>query len=238
MEDLTGKSALITGGSRGIGRALALKLASKGVNVAITGRNFKSLQETLSAIDKYDVDAAAIVADMKNKDDIKAAVDHTLETFGQIDILINNAGVMDHELFLDTTEEMFRELLETNVMGPYHMMQQVLPHMIEQKTGDIVNIASMSAVNSSEQTAAYSATKFALAGLTEGVMKEMRKHNIRTFTINPSAVLTDLIGETSLDPDTMIHAEDIADVIVSQLQLNRRVFVKTNQIWATNPQQK
>ncbi|UTH14152.1 SDR family NAD(P)-dependent oxidoreductase [Macrococcus equipercicus] len=238
MENLSGKSALITGGSRGIGRAVALKLASIGVNITITGRNYESLQETLAAADQYDVDAAAIVADMKNKDDIKAAVNHTIETFGHIDILINNAGVMDNALFLDTTEEMFRDLFETNVMGPYHMMQQVLPQMIERKTGDIVNIASMSAVNASEQTAAYSATKFALTGLTEGVMKEMRKHNIRTFTINPSAVLTDLIGEPSLERDTMIHAEDVADVIVSQLQLNRRVFVKTNQIWATNPQQK
>ncbi len=237
MENLAGKSALITGGSRGIGRAIALKLASQGVNIAITGRSEDSLQETLSQADAYDIAATTITADVRNVDDIKAAVDHTLETFGQIDIVINNAGVMNNALFLDTTEEMFRDSFETNVMGPYYVMQQVLPHMIERQTGDIVNIASMSAINSSEQTAAYSATKFALTGLTEGVMKEMRKYNIRTFTINPSAVLTELIGETSLNPDTMIHAEDIADVIVSQLQLNRRVFVKTNQIWATNPQQ-
>jgi len=235
MENLTNKVALVTGGSRGIGHATAIALAKEGVKIAITGRRFEALQETLNMLE---TDAAAVVCDMQKEEDIKAAVEHTLETFGQIDILVNNAGIMKTNLFLETSAEEMREMFETNVMGTFTMMQQVLPHMIKQKSGDIVNIASMSSINATAKSAAYSASKFAVAGMTEGVMREMREHNIRTFTINPSAVLTDLIGETSLDPDTMIHPEDIADVIVSQLKLNRRTFVKTNQIWATNPIQK
>lgn len=238
MENLSGKTALITGGSRGIGRAVALQLAAEGVNIAITGRHYESLQETIDLTDQYDIDAAAVVADMSSKEDIEAAVHHVLETFGQIDILVNNAAIMHLSTFLETTDQSFEEMINTNVYGPFRMMQAVLPGMIERKSGDIVNIASMSSINASEQTAAYSATKFAVAGLTEGVMREMRQHNIRTFTINPSAVLTDLIGTPSLDTDTMIHAEDIAEVIVSQLKLNRRTFIKTNQVWATNPQKK
>lgn len=238
MENLSGKTALITGGSRGIGRAIALQLAAEGVNIAITGRHYATLQETIDLIDAYDVDAAAIVADMTHKEDIEAVVNHALETFGQIDILVNNAGIMNLSSFMETTEESFEEMMTTNVFGPFRMMQAVLPGMIERKSGDIVNIASMSAINASPQTAAYSATKFAVAGLTEGVMREMRQHNIRTFVINPSAVLTDLVGTPSLDTDTMIQPEDIAEVIVSQLKLNRRTFAKTNQIWATNPQKK
>lgn len=238
MENLQGQTALITGGSRGIGRAIAVALAKEGVNIVVTGRTFDTLQETVDAVEPFDVDAAAVVADVTQLGDIKAAVEHTLETFGQIDILINNAGIMHNGKFLEVTEETLRDMFETNVFAPFHMMQQVLPHMIERKTGDIVNIASMSAINANAGTAAYSATKFALTGLTEGVMKEMREHNIRTFTINPSAVLTDLIGDTPLDPETMIHPEDIADIIVSQLKLNRRTFIRTNQVWATNPQKK
>ncbi|TDM13007.1 SDR family NAD(P)-dependent oxidoreductase [Macrococcus bovicus] len=235
MENLANKVALITGGSRGIGRATAIALAGEGVKIAITGRHADALQETL---DMLDTDATAVVCDMKKEEDIKAAVEHTLDTFGRIDILINNAGIMKTNLFLETSAEELRDMFETNVMGVFTMMQQVLPHMIEQQAGDIVNIASMSSINATAKTAAYSATKFAVAGMTEGVMREMREHHIRTFTINPSAVLTDLIGETSLDPDTMTHPEDIADVIVSQLKLNRRTFIKTNQIWATHPVQK
>ncbi|TDL98017.1 SDR family NAD(P)-dependent oxidoreductase [Macrococcus brunensis] len=235
MENLTNKVALVTGGSRGIGRATAIALAKEGVKIAITGRHFEALQETL---DMLETDATAVVCDMQKEEDIKAAVEHTLDTFGQIDILVNNAGIMKTNLFLKTSAEEMREMLETNVMGTFTMMQQVLPHMIEQKSGDVVNIASMSAINATAKSAAYSASKFAVAGMTEGVMREMREHNIRTFTINPSAVLTDLIGETSLDPETMTHPEDIADVIVSQLKLNRRTFIKTNQIWATHPVQK
>lgn len=235
MENLANKVALITGGSRGIGRATAIALADEGVKIAITGRHSAALQETL---DLLDTDATAVVCDMQKEEDIKAAVEHTLDTFGRIDILINNAGIMKTNLFLETSAEELRDMFETNVMGVFTMMQQVLPHMIEQQGGDIVNIASMSSINATAKTAAYSATKFAVAGMTEGVMREMREHHIRTFTINPSAVLTDLIGETSLDPDTMTHPEDIADVIVSQLKLNRRTFIKTNQIWATHPVQK
>ncbi|TDM02511.1 SDR family NAD(P)-dependent oxidoreductase [Macrococcus carouselicus] len=235
MEHLTDKVALVTGGSRGIGRATAIALAAEGVKVAITGRHFDSLQETIELLE---TEATAVVCDMQQAEDIEAAVAHTIETFGQIDILVNNAGIMKTASFMETSLEDLREMFETNVFGMFQMMQQVIPHMIDRQSGDVVNIASMSAVNSSPQTAAYSATKFAVTGLTEGMMREMRQHNIRTFTINPSAVLTDLIGETSLDPETMIHPEDIADVIVSQLKLNRRTFIKTNQIWATNPVQK
>ncbi|GGB13313.1 SDR family NAD(P)-dependent oxidoreductase [Macrococcus hajekii] len=235
MENLNDKVALVTGGSRGIGRATAIALANEGAKVVITGRDFDALNDT---IEMLDTDASAVVCDMTRAEDIEAAVAHTIETFGQIDILINNAGIMKNATFLETSVEDLRDMLNTNVIGVFTMMQQVLPHMIEQKSGDIVNIASMSAVNASAQTAAYSATKFAVTGLTEGVMREMREHQIRTFTINPSAVLTDLIGETSLDPESMIHPEDIAEVIVSQLKLNRRTFIKTNQIWATNPVKK
>ncbi|MEK4757305.1 SDR family NAD(P)-dependent oxidoreductase [Macrococcus sp. FSL W8-0367] len=235
MESLKNKTALITGGSRGIGLQIAKTLAHEGVHIAITGHNIDHLESAVDSLSQFDIDVTAIVCDSANKDDIKAAVAHTLETFERIDILINNAGIMHNSSFLTTTEEEFYKMMAVNVYGPFHFMQEVLPHMINQQSGDIVNMSSMSAVNAGPTSSAYSASKFALSGLSDGVMREMRQHNIRTFLIHPSAVLTDLIGEVSLDPESMTHPEDIAEIIVSQLKINRRTFVRTNQIWATNP---
>lgn len=235
MEQLKGKVALITGGSSGIGLEIAKALAQEGVNIAITGRNFDKLESAITTLDQYDIDTTAIVCDNKNAEDIKSCVAHVLETFERIDILVNNAGVMKNAPFLETSEALLDELIQTNVYGPFRFMQEVAPIMIKQGQGDIVNMSSMSAVNANGNSSAYSATKFALSGMSDSFMREMRPHNIRTFLIHPSAVLTDLIGETSLEPDTMTHPEDIAEVIVSQLKLNRRTFVKQNQIWATNP---
>ncbi|WP_414054338.1 SDR family NAD(P)-dependent oxidoreductase [Macrococcus equi] len=238
MERLKDKVALITGGSSGIGLAIAKSLAQEGVHIAITGRNFEKLEAAITALDVYDVETTAIVCDSKNIEDIKACVAHTMETFERIDILVNNAGIMKNAPFLDTSETILDELMQTNVYGPFRFMQEVAPIMIKQKSGDIVNMSSMSAVNATANSSAYSATKFALSGMSDSFMREMRPHNIRTFLIHPSAVLTDLIGEPTLEPETMTHPEDIAEVIISQLKLNRRTFVKQNQIWATNPVQK
>ncbi|TDM49182.1 SDR family NAD(P)-dependent oxidoreductase [Macrococcoides goetzii] len=235
MEQLKGKVALITGGSSGIGLEIAKALAQEGVNIAITGRNFGKLESAITTLDQYDIDTTAIVCDNKNAEDIKSCVAHVLETFERIDILVNNAGVMKNAPFLETSEALLDELIQTNVYGPFRFMQEVAPVMIKQGQGDIVNMSSMSAVNANANSSAYSATKFALSGMSDSFMREMRPHNIRTFLIHPSAVLTDLIGEPSLKPESMTHPEDIAEVIVSQLKLNRRTFVKHTQIWATNP---
>ncbi|RAI81468.1 SDR family NAD(P)-dependent oxidoreductase [Macrococcoides goetzii] len=238
MEQLKGKVALITGGSSGIGLEIAKALAQEGVNIAITGRNFDKLESAITTLDQYEIDTTAIVCDNKNAEDIKSCVAHVLETFDHIDILVNNAGVMKNAPFLETSEALLDELIQTNVYGPFRFMQEVAPVMIKQGQGDIVNMSSMSAVNANANSSAYSATKFALSGMSDSFMREMRPHNIRTFLIHPSAVLTDLIGEPSLEPESMTHPEDIAEVIVSQLKLNRRTFVKQNQIWATNPVKK
>lgn len=235
MEQLKGKVALITGGSSGIGLEIAKALAQEGVNIAITGRNFDKLESAITTLDQYDIDTTAIVCDNKNAEDVKSCVAHVLETFERIDILVNNAGIMKNAPFLETSEELLDELIQTNVYGPFRFMQEVAPIMIRQGQGDIVNMSSMSAVNANANSSAYSATKFALSGMSDSFMREMRPHNIRTFLIHPSAVLTDLIGEPSLEPETMTHPEDIAEVIVIQLKINRRTFVKQNQIWATNP---
>lgn len=233
MQDLKGKNALITGGSKGIGLKTAEALAKEGVNIAITARNEETLKEALDVLNEYKVSTIAIRGDVSIKDEVNEIVSSVVEEFGTIDILVNNAGIMGSGSFFDDNEDMFRQMLDVNVFGMYYMMKAVLPHMQKAQQGDVVNIASVSGLRSSEATALYSASKHAVIGLTEGVMREVRKDNIRVSYLTPSAVLT---REPNLDPETMTHPEDIADIIVNQLKINPRTFVKNSEMWATNPQ--
>lgn len=238
MQDLKGKTALITGGSKGIGLAAAQALADNGVNVAIVARDQDVLKDALLILEKKGVKAIAISGDVSNKEDVENIVSEVLSDFGQIDILINNAGIMGGGSFFDDNEDIFRKMMDVNVFGMYYMMKTVLPEMQKQSSGDVINISSVSGLRSSANSALYAASKHAVIGLTEGVMQEVRKDNIRVQYLTPSAVLTDLIGESSLDPESMIHPEDIAEIIVNQLKLNPRTFIKNSEMWATNPQPK
>ena len=233
MQDLNGKNALITGGSKGIGLKTAEAFAREGVNIAITARNEETLKDALAILNEYTVSTIAIRGDVSVKEEVDEIVSSVVEEFGTIDILINNAGIMGGGSFFDDNEEMFRQMLDVNVFGMYYTMKAVLPHMQKEQRGDVINIASVSGLRASESSALYSASKHAVIGLTEGVMREVRKDNIRMSYLTPSAVLT---REPNLDPETMTHPEDIADIIVNQLKINPRTFVKNSEMWATNPQ--
>lgn|SRR5699024_9365027 len=234
MQDLSGKTALITGGSKGIGLKTAEALAREGVNVAITARNEDTLKEALQTLNQYKVSTIAVRGDVSNKIETDEIVSSVIEEFGKIDILINNAGIMGGGSFFDDNEDMFRQMIDVNVFGMYYMMKAALPHMQEKQSGDVVNIASVSGLRASANSALYSASKHAVIGLTEGVMREVRKDNIRVSYLTPSAVLT---REPNLDPETMTHPEDIADIIVNNLKIHPRTFVKNSEMWATNPRE-
>ncbi|SOC42378.1 3-ketoacyl-ACP reductase [Salinicoccus kekensis] len=238
MQNLEGKNAIITGGSRGIGFHTALNLAKEGVNVAIMGRDEKALEEAKSEIAKTGVEVIAISADVSDEGGVQSAVKEVKEKFDSIDILINNAGMMGSGPFLESKTEDFEKMMQVNVFGMYHMLQAVLPGMVEQKSGDVVNVASVSGLRSGPGGSLYSATKFAVIGMTEGLLKEMRPHNIRVSYLTPSAVNTSLIGNTKLQEETMTQPEDIADIIVNNLKIHPRTLVKNTEMWATNPLEK
>ena len=232
MQNIEGKNAVITGGTRGIG------LAKEGVNVAIIGRDRDTLNNAQAELKQHGVEVIAANGDVANSEDVVTMIQSINEVFETIDILINNAGISGHTPFLDAEEATFRKMMDVNVFGIYYMMQEVLPQMSQKGAGDVINISSMSGLKATPGSSLYSATKYAVIGLTEGVMQEMRRHNIRVSYLTPSAVLTDFIGEPKLEQESMTHAEDIADIIASQLKLNQRTFIKTSQMWATNPIQK
>ena len=238
MESLKNKIALVTGAGKGIGRAIAVALAAEGVHVGLIARTESDLQEVASEVKALGVKVAYARADVSNIDSVNRAVESIQKELGNIDILINNAGTGTFGKFLELDPVDWENQVKVNLFGVYYVTRAVLPQMIDRKTGDIVNISSTAGLKGSAVTSAYSASKFGVMGLTESLMQEVRKHNIRVTALAPSTIVTDLAKSSNLinnNEDKLIHPEDFAELIVAQLKLNRRVFVKDASIWSTNP---
>ncbi|MBM7692800.1 3-oxoacyl-[acyl-carrier protein] reductase [Peribacillus deserti] len=238
MHSLQGKNALVTGGGRGIGRAAAIALAKEGVNVGLIGLNMSNLEKVTEELEPYDITTSAARGDVSDLESVTSAVEHIKADLGSIDILINNAGIAKFGGFLELSPEEWENIIRVNLMGVYNVTRAVLPGMIEAKSGDIINISSSAGQKGAPVTSAYSASKFAVLGLTESLMLEVRKHNIRVSALTPSTVATDLAYENNLtegDPEKVMQPEDLAEFMVAQLKLNPRVFVKTAGLWSTNP---
>ncbi|WP_421385181.1 3-ketoacyl-ACP reductase [Bacillus salacetis] len=238
MDTLKGKSALITGAGRGIGRATAIALAKEGVNIGLVGLTMENLEKVSEELSQYDVQISAATADVSDLESVNHAVDHIKSDLGTIDILINNAGTAKFGGFLDLDPEEWEKIIRVNLMGVYNATRAVLPEMIERKTGDIINVSSTAGQKGAPVTSAYSASKFGVLGLTESLMQEVRKHNIRVTALTPSTVATDLAQENNLlsgSTENVMQPEDLAELIVSTLKLNRRVFIKSAGMWSTNP---
>ncbi|RWZ52175.1 3-ketoacyl-ACP reductase [Halobacillus fulvus] len=237
-QEIKGKIAYITGAGRGIGKATALEFAREGVHVGLIARTESRLQEVAEEARSFGVKASVATADVANWEEVEQAVATLEKELGAADILINNAGIGVYGDFLDIDPEEFRRVMDVNVFGTYHMTRAVLPQLIEKNRGDIINISSSSGLKATAGSAAYSASKFAVQGMTEGLMQEVRRHNIRVNTLNPSLVATELaFGEKldEADKEKYMQPEDLAEYMVSQLKLHQRIFIKQSLQWATNP---
>lgn len=239
MENLKGKKALITGGNRGLGKATAVALAKEGVDVAITGRNEDQLVATVNELKSLGVNATYAVFDVGNYDDVKKGIQSIISSFETIDILINNAGIAAFGSFNEMEVETWSNIIQTNVMGMYYVTKEVLPHLIAKNQGDIINVSSTAGLTGNANTSAYSASKFAVIGLSEALMKEMRKNNIRVCTLTPSTIASDMSISLGIakkeDVETVLQPEDFAELIVAGLKLPRRAMLKGASLWSTNP---
>lgn len=239
MIELKGKNALVTGGSRGLGKATALALAKLGVNVAITGRNEDSLAVTLGEIAALGVKGLVLQCDATIESDVKSAVQNTVNAFGTIDILINNAGTAAFGSVLDMESSQWEKIIQTNVFGVYYVAKAVAAIMVKQGSGDIINIASTAGLKGSANSSAYSASKSAVIGFSESLMYEMRKLNVRVTTLTPSTIATDMtlkdLKITDGNPDKVLQPEDFAELIVDILQFNKRAMIASASIFSTNP---
>ena len=193
MIDLSGKSAVVTGGSRGIGRAIALRLAEQGADVAFSYvSNEAAAKETAEAIEAFGRKALAVQADVSKPESADALIKAALEAFGKVDILVNNAGITRDDLIMRMSVEAFREVLETNLFGAFFATKAVTRPMLKAKGGRIVNITSVSGQAGQMGQANYSSAKAGLIGLTKATARELASRGITCNAVAPGFVLTEL----------------------------------------------
>jgi 3-oxoacyl-[acyl-carrier protein] reductase len=214
MATLAGKVALVTGASRGIGKAIAFLLAESGCRVVLTARSRDQLEKVESAIRRNRGDAHIVPADLTCDDEIARLVDATREQWGDVDILINNAGWGKRAPVVRAKIEDWDRTLRLNLRAPMLLAQLLVPHMISKGEGAVINIGSISGKSGEANGSAYSASKFGLIGFTQSLYEEVREHGIKVAVILPGFVDTPLIpANRQLDRDKMIRAEDIARTV-------------------------
>lgn len=193
MIDLTGKSALVTGGSRGIGRAIALRLATQGADVAFSYKgNAAAAGETVAALEALGRQALAVQADVSDMAAAETVVKATIAAFGKVDILVNNAGITRDDLIMRMSEDAWREVLETNLFGAFWMIKAVTRPMLKARAGRIINMTSVSGQAGQTGQANYSAAKAGLIGLTKATARELASRGITCNAVAPGFVLTEL----------------------------------------------
>ncbi len=193
MIDLSGKSAIVTGGSRGIGRAIALRLAEQGADVCFSYLgNAAAAEEAVGELTRLGRKGIAHQADVKDPDAAEGLVKAALDAFGKVDILVNNAGVTRDDLIMRMSPEKWREVLETNLFGAFYTLKAVTRPMLRAKGGRIINISSVSGQAGQEGQANYSSAKAGLIGLTKASARELASRNITVNAVAPGFVLTEL----------------------------------------------
>jgi len=236
--ELRGKKAIITGGSRGLGKATAIAFAKLGIDVAITGRNEDKLKETVSELKYLGVNVTYEVFDVANYEEVKVGIKNIILNLGTVDILVNNAGIAAFGTLNEMDPTLWEAIIKTNILGMYYVTKEVLPYLIEKNEGDIINISSTAGLSGNASTSAYSASKFAVIGMSQSLMKEVRKNNIRVNTLTPSTIATDMaldLGITDGNVEKVLQPEDFAQLIVAGLQLPRRAMLTNASLWSTNP---
>lgn len=221
---LQGKTALITGGSRGIGRAVAEKLAECGADIAIVyAGNQQAAQQTIEAIENIGVKAKGYCCDVSSFDETKQLVEQVLKDFGNVDILVNNAGVVRDSLILNMKEEDFDNVLGINLKGAFNMIKHFYQHFMRRRSGKIVNITSVIGLVGNAGQANYAAAKAGLIGLTKSTAKELAARGITCNAIAPGFIQSDMTDSLSdktkeavlgLIPSKRIgRASDVAELV-------------------------
>jgi len=213
-DKLQGQVAVVTGAGKGIGAAIARKLAAIGATTVVCGRTRGPLEATVSAINKFGGKAEAIECDVSDIRSVDALAQLVESKLGRVDVLVNNAGIGSfsgplHEL----KPEAWDKVLNTNLRGVYYCIRGFAPMMIRAKSGHIINISSLAGKNPLPNGAAYAASKWGLNGLSYSVAEELRAHNIRVSVICPGSTNTELSPHTGKNMEKMLQPDDVAHVV-------------------------
>lgn len=224
MKELKGKKAIVTGGGRGIGRAIALALADYGCDVAVASRTRDEIERTANEIAMFGSRGIAIQADISDPLDVEFMVKKTVETLGGIDILVNNAGIAIFKPFLDLTLDDWDKTMSVNLRGAFLCAQESAKYMISQGSGTIINVCSSASKKAYPNQLAYVASKHGMLGLSKALSIELKPYNIRVHAVCPGGVDTKLTADArpEVDRSDWMRPEDIAHIVIMLLTMHDR----------------
>ncbi|MDN3723600.1 SDR family oxidoreductase [Aequorivita sp. SDUM287046] len=241
MNNLANKTALITGGTKGIGYGIAQALLKEGIHVAITGRNKKTAQEAakkLNSLGNDRAEAMGLEADVRSFESQQKAVEETVARFGGLHIVIANAGLGHFGPVEDISIEQWQETIDTNLSGPFYSLKSSVEHL-KKNSGYFISISSLAGTNFFKGGSAYNASKFGLTGFTQAAMLDLRDHGVKVSTIMPGSVSTYFNGnEPDADDAWKIQIEDIGKLIVDLLKMNPRTLPSKIEVRPSMPPSK
>ena len=240
---LKNKTAIVTGGTKGIGRGIAEALIREGVSVCISARHPNELSaavDELNGLGEFSGGRAiGFVCDVRDYRQVKGLMAHTVKELGGLDILINNAGIGIFQTVAETSPEDFRAVLETNLFGVFYCCREALPQMKKRGGGYIINLSSLAGVNAHPRMAAYNASKFGLNGFSEALMQEVRHDNIKVSYIMPGSVNTEFGGDIpGAEKSWQLTPQDIARVVIDLLHHDDRSLPSRVEIRPSKPPNK
>ena len=222
---LTGKVALITGASRGIGFAVARRLGRMGARVSICGRDQAKLDQSASSLRSEGIETLAVQADVRRGDQISSLVHKTQQGVGPIDILVNNAGIGVFGPFHEFGEADWNNVIDTNLKSVFLMCRAVASEMIRRQTGQIINISSLAGKNTFANGAIYCASKWGLMGLSGSMAEDLRGYGIRVSAICPGSVATEFSGHGGKDPSKLLRPDDVAHAVAALVTQTAGSFI-------------
>jgi 3-oxoacyl-[acyl-carrier protein] reductase len=232
------QTALVTGATEGIGRATAFALGRAGYRVGVCARTEAKVRKLVKELDAEGFEAAGATADVGNAEQVERMVEHVTGALGQIDVLINNAGVLIGKPFEELSLDEWDTTMSTNVRSLFLVTKAVIPGMRQRRHGAIVNVASLAGRNGFVGGTAYTASKHAVLGFSRSLMLETRKDNVRVIAVCPGSVDTSMLRDQPMlksEPTRILRAEDVADTILHALTLPERALVSELDIRPTNP---
>jgi 3-oxoacyl-[acyl-carrier protein] reductase len=234
--DLTGRVAVVTGGSRGIGRAIAETLAAAGASVAIAARTEDVVEHVAADLSRLlTVPVIGVPCDVRSQEQCAALIRRVVAELGHIDILINNAGVGRFATVAELEPEAWRVVIETNLNGVFYCTHAALPHLIARGSSWIINIGSLAGKNAFPGGAAYNASKFGLIGFSEALMQEVRHDGVRVSYIMPGSVATEFMSSRDNDDEWKVQPEDIAALVLDLLATPERTLPSRIEVRPSRP---
>ena len=202
------KIAIVTGASRGIGREIAKTLAKEGIQVVANYNNSEQKAlELKKELEEENINIDVFKADVSKREEVKSLVEYTLKKYGKVDILINNAGISEYKIFTDETDDDWNRVINTNLYSAFVMCQEVIPNMVHNKNGNIINISSIWGMVGSSLEVLYSVSKAGMDGLTKALAKELGPSNIRVNSIAPGAINTDMNANLTIEELKQLEEE-------------------------------